>query len=115
MSYRGEQDGEPGHGGNGVLGFALVIALTAAAFLAAHHGLFGPEQRATIFASARDVEQVETAEAAEPDEITLPISPAAKPVAQSCNVDVCAQAYKSFRSSDCSFQPYEGPRRLCER
>ena len=33
-----------------------------------------------------------------------------------CNVDVCAQFYNSFDSSDCSYQPYDGgPRQLCER
>lgn len=36
-------------------------------------------------------------------------------VAQACNVQACARAYRSFRASDCSFQPYRGPRRLCER
>ncbi|WP_024588679.1 PBP1A family penicillin-binding protein [Aliihoeflea sp. 2WW] len=35
--------------------------------------------------------------------------------AQSCNVQACARAYRSFRSSDCSYQPYRGSRRLCER
>lgn len=32
-----------------------------------------------------------------------------------CNYRVCASAYRSFRSSDCTFQPYRGPRRICER
>ena len=31
-----------------------------------------------------------------------------------CNYDACAQAFRSFRSSDCSFQPFDGPRRVCE-
>src|ERR1019366_1608058 len=30
-----------------------------------------------------------------------------------CDVAACAGAYTSFRESDCTFQPYEGPRRLC--
>ncbi|MGQ2909133.1 MAG: PBP1A family penicillin-binding protein [Aliihoeflea sp.] len=35
--------------------------------------------------------------------------------AQSCDVQACARAYRSFRASDCSYQPYRGARRLCER
>ena len=30
-----------------------------------------------------------------------------------CDVAACAGAYTSFRESDCTFQPYEGPRRVC--
>lgn len=36
-----------------------------------------------------------------------PQSPAA------CNIQVCTGAYRFFRASDCSYQPYEGPRQLC--
>ncbi len=32
-----------------------------------------------------------------------------------CNFDACEEAYRSFRASDCTYQPFEGPRRLCER
>ncbi|SNY90156.1 BA14K-like protein [Cohaesibacter sp. ES.047] len=30
-----------------------------------------------------------------------------------CNYDACANRYRSFRGSDCTFQPYNGPRRYC--
>lgn len=30
-----------------------------------------------------------------------------------CNSRACEQRYRSFRASDCSFQPYHGPRKLC--
>ena len=30
-----------------------------------------------------------------------------------CDVQACASAYKSFRASDCTYQPYGGPRRVC--
>jgi hypothetical protein len=33
--------------------------------------------------------------------------------ANRCDVRACASAYKSFRESDCSYQPFSGPRRLC--
>lgn len=32
-----------------------------------------------------------------------------------CDLQACAAAYRSFRSSDCTYQPYQGPRRLCTR
>jgi len=30
-----------------------------------------------------------------------------------CDVPACAGAYKSFRASDCTYQPFDGPRRVC--
>ena len=38
----------------------------------------------------------------------------AQTAANACNVAACAATYRSFRESDCSYQPFEGPRRLCE-
>jgi penicillin-binding protein 1A len=35
--------------------------------------------------------------------------------AASCNIRACAKAYRSFRLSDCSYQPYRGNRRICEK
>jgi penicillin-binding protein 1A len=32
-----------------------------------------------------------------------------------CNYRACARAYRSFRTSDCSYQPYRGPRRVCDK
>ena len=32
-----------------------------------------------------------------------------------CNVPVCEEYYHSFRTSDCTYQPYWGPRQYCER
>ena len=47
---------------------------------------------------------------------------AAQPVAAQeggapqCNIDACSRAYRSFRASDCTFQPYGGGgRKLCEK
>ena len=31
----------------------------------------------------------------------------------SCDVSACSRMYRSFRESDCTYQPFEGPRRLC--
>jgi hypothetical protein len=30
-----------------------------------------------------------------------------------CDVSACARAYHSFRESDCTYQPYSGPRQVC--
>lgn len=48
---------------------------------------------------------------ASPQAAQMPLNPRA---ANSCDVAACASAYRSFRESDCSYQPFEGPRRLCE-
>jgi len=32
-----------------------------------------------------------------------------------CNIAACAQTYFSFNASDCTYQPLDGPRRLCEK
>lgn len=35
--------------------------------------------------------------------------------APSCNVQACEAAYQSFRAVDCTYQPLNGPRRLCSK
>src|SRR6185312_10397503 len=32
-----------------------------------------------------------------------------------CDVQACGSTYKSFRASDCTYQPFDGPRRVCEK
>ena len=39
---------------------------------------------------------------------------ASEPAAR-CNVDACTAAYHSFTASDCTYQPSNGPRRLCTK
>lgn len=36
-------------------------------------------------------------------------------ISTKCNVSACAQAYVSFNRADCTYQPLEGPRRLCTK
>jgi len=43
-----------------------------------------------------------------------PVTTAQAPAA-SCNVQLCAATYRSFRESDCTYQPFQGERRVCER
>lgn len=46
-------------------------------------------------------------------EAPAPASVEGEPVA--CNVRVCSRSYRSFRPSDCTYQPYRGTRKLCEK
>jgi hypothetical protein len=32
-----------------------------------------------------------------------------------CDVSLCERYYRSFRASDCTYQPYDGPRQYCTR
>ncbi|RVT85156.1 PBP1A family penicillin-binding protein [Rhodobacteraceae bacterium CCMM004] len=53
-----------------------------------------------------------------PDATGTPAAaPAPTPAAAgpTCNIQVCERFYRSFRASDCTFQPYRGPRKLCTR
>lgn len=34
--------------------------------------------------------------------------------AGACAVEACSSAYRSFRASDCTYQPYGGPRKMCD-
>lgn len=55
---------------------------------------------------------------AEP-QITLPAPAApvamAAPALPKCDIAACSAAYHSFRASDCSWQPFDGPRRFCDK
>jgi 1A family penicillin-binding protein len=47
------------------------------------------------------------------DQGSAPISAGAQ--SAQCNIPVCEQNYHSFRASDCTYQPYWGPRQYCGR
>jgi hypothetical protein len=40
---------------------------------------------------------------------------AAAPAQPKCDVAACSAAYHSFRAADCSWQPFDGPRRFCDK
>jgi len=40
---------------------------------------------------------------------------AASTLSSRCDVQACAGTYKSFRASDCTYQSFEGPRRVCTK
>jgi penicillin-binding protein 1A len=45
----------------------------------------------------------------------MPDSSEQEASAGQCNYRACESAYRSFRASDCTYQPYSGPRTLCEK
>jgi hypothetical protein len=49
------------------------------------------------------------------DRVLLASEPGAVGEAARCEQTACAVAYSSFHSSDCTYQRYVGPRRLCEK
>ncbi len=50
--------------------------------------------------------------AAEPGSAAVSVARASPPA---CNVEACTAAYRSFTAADCTFQPSDGPRRLCSK
>jgi penicillin-binding protein 1A len=50
-----------------------------------------------------------------PAEQAAPEAQEARAERPQCHIRRCAAAYRSFRASDCTYQPYEGPRQLCTR
>ena len=45
--------------------------------------------------------------------VNRPVQAVAERSANHCEAQACASTYASFRTSDCTYQPYEGPRRVC--
>jgi len=35
--------------------------------------------------------------------------------ASTCNLAACEESYRTFNPADCTYQPYNGPRRICEK
>jgi transposase-like protein len=51
---------------------------------------------------------------ADPEEMPIESSPERTRESQ-CDYRACARAHRSFRASDCTYRPYRGRRRLCEK
>jgi hypothetical protein len=70
---------------------------------------------------ARPLPQTANAEAtAPPPAPIIGVQPRPAPIAAAapqpqCDIAACSAAYHSFRASDCSWQPYDGPRRFCDK
>jgi hypothetical protein len=54
-------------------------------------------------------------QSSEPAAIVAPEPTQAPSVAPACNVQACEAAYRSFTAADCTYQPTDGPRKLCTR
>jgi hypothetical protein len=52
---------------------------------------------------------------AAPAPLVAPEPQPAVAAAPKCDVDACERAYRSFTASDCTYQPSDGPRRLCTK
>ncbi len=50
-----------------------------------------------------------------PGQETAADAAAAPPVSNKCDVDACKRAYFTFNPADCTYQPSDGPRRLCAK
>ena len=110
---------EPRADGFALAGFVVIALVTLGAF--AFQGSLVAQKDASARAYTVTTDTVAgtepTASVSEP----APMSPdpAAAPVqtepAMACNRLACAAAYRSFDPTDCTFQPFDGPRRLCTR
>ena len=114
MYSYGRDDG-PSVGAGTIGAFLLIVALTFAAFAAAGAGAFDRKPPATLKLLLAQ-EQIEANITAPLDmSLTSSTADASERAAPSCNIAACEKAFRSFRNSDCTFQPFEGPRRLCTR
>ncbi len=114
-------DNAPRVDGAVVFGFIAVLALTVCAFATVQaYPTPGAEARAYSIPDLIAAQKAATA----PDRVvTSSIAPtvAAAPMTEApktsnaCNLDACGKAFRSFDPRDCTFQPFEGPRRLCTR
>jgi BA14K-like protein len=64
-------------------------------------------------AGAAAAAQPVQAAAAQP--VTQPVQGESTASNNRCDVQSCSNAYKSFRASDCTYQPFDGPRRFCAK
>lgn len=112
-----------------MLSFLAVVVATGLALLVFQDEFTGSAQAARMYVPQTRVAQAQPSGRLIPPVPSLEISNQstaidnlktasveAEPEANlSCNVESCSQTYRSFRASDCSFQPFEGPRRQCTR
>ncbi len=52
---------------------------------------------------------------AENTAINVADPPVHQPIQPNCDITACSVAYRSFRELDCTYQPNNGPRRLCTK
>ncbi|HXZ22265.1 MAG TPA: BA14K family protein [Pseudolabrys sp.] len=74
--------------------------------------LIGP---ATPNAPASPGAPAQPATAAQAEPPALIAAPEPQPQQPLCDIDACTAAYRSFTATDCTYQPSNGPRRLCTK
>jgi hypothetical protein len=109
--YRPNDD-EPRVGGGFAATFFLLVLVCVGAFGAVGRGAFKPVPPARLLVAPGKIEQV-LGRLERMDISVSSIVTASNESAPMCNFEACERAFLSFRSSDCTFQPYDGPRRLC--
>ena len=109
----------PRTGGGSVVGFLAVLVVSGGA-LALQAADSRPRMARTVFVeqpangeAAASAGQQQAGAQGEPVEEMVVSS--VEETAPLCDIDACSKTYRSFRASDCTFQPYEGPRKLCPR
>ena len=112
--YIGEE--KSGMGGGGIAALIVLVAVTAGAFFATDAGAFknAPTARIAVLSAQNDVVPGAVQDPVDRSSTSSSVN-MSKAAEALCNSDACARAYRSFRSSDCTFQPFEGPRRVCTR
>jgi cytoskeletal protein RodZ len=75
-----------------------------------------PPKPDTAQAPVQDQAPAQETEPKEPDSSgSVGAAPREAPQSPSCNVQACAAAYFTFDPADCTYQPSNGPRRLCTK
>ena len=118
MSYSSSFGDRPQGGMGAVFALIVVIAGTLVAFHVTAAGVFEEQPTVRIHVGSQlapsrpiltDHPRVdETAQLSIAKSESQATSPA-------CNYKACSQHYRSLDASDCSYQPYDGPRRQCRR
>jgi hypothetical protein len=99
-------------------GLFVVLLLTVGAFAgsAAFVPTEQPGARAYTLSALPSAGTDEvTTSAVAVDEMQTSAVPASAPAGEAamCNIAKCAAAYRSFDVNDCTFQPFDGERRIC--
>ncbi len=104
----------PSGGGGALLGFTLVVLLTLGALAWISGGQATDPSGIRVYQQtvSPQAEQMAADEPADIDRTATSSVSGGEAPAQ-CDIVACSEAYRSFDASDCTFQPYEGPRRLC--
>ena len=116
VSYHNSVDDRRETGGGAGFALIIVIGVTLGAFYAAGAGVFeGPPAVQLHVGSHLAVSRPNTDHPQLNQPAKSSIAAFETPATLACNYAACSEAYRSFDASDCSYQPYNGPRRQCRK